>query len=209
MGVAATEPVELARRFVLLADPDLQARTALVPKLRAAGFEVAETGSGEEALELAREAPPSIALLEVALEDVSGYEVCRAIREEHGESVPIIFVSGTRTQPYDRVAGLLLGANDYVVKPYAADELLARIRGLIRLERPLSPSLRGRLTKRESEVLRLLADGRDPTEIAGSLYITRKTVGSHIENIRRKLGVRSRTQAVALAYRSNILDLPE
>jgi DNA-binding NarL/FixJ family response regulator len=178
----------------------------LVQILQGAGFQVMETSSGEEALKRAHEAPPSIALLEVALDDVSGYEVCRALREEHGESVPIVFVSGTRTQSYDRVAGLLLGANDYIVKPYAVDELLARVRKLIRFEQPLPTSVQARLTKREAEVLRLLADGRDPEEIAARLFITRKTVASHIENVRRKLGVRSRTQAVALAYRTNIID---
>jgi DNA-binding NarL/FixJ family response regulator len=191
--------------LVLVADADPTSRTELVGVLERAGYEVAQASSGDEALEKSRNATLCIALLEVPLEGLSGYEVCRALREEHGETIPIVFVSGSRTETYDRVAGLLLGANDYIVKPYACDELLTRVRKLIQLSRPLASSFRGRLTKREMEVLQLLAHGHEPKQIAERLVISPKTVASHVENILRKLGVKSRTQAVALAYRESIL----
>jgi DNA-binding NarL/FixJ family response regulator len=112
-----------------------------------------------------------------------------------------MFVSGVRTESYDRVAGLLVGASDYLVKPYAPDELLTRVRNLLRLSRPLPSAIFEKLTRREREVLQLLADGLRQEEIAQRLFITRKTVGAHVVNVLRKLGVKSQAQAVAMAYR--------
>jgi DNA-binding response OmpR family regulator len=75
----------------------------------------------------AEEVRPALVVLEVRLGDVSGYEICRRLREDHGESLPILFVSGDRTDASDRVEGLLVGADDYLAKPIAADELVARV----------------------------------------------------------------------------------
>jgi DNA-binding NarL/FixJ family response regulator len=121
--------------------------------------------------------------------------------------MPIVFVSGARTESYDRVAGLLLGADDYIVKPYAPDELLARVRHLVRRSQAITSPVTGNLTKREREVLRLLADGLRQDEIAERLFISRKTVSTHVANILRKLGVRTQTQAVALAFRDEMTDI--
>jgi DNA-binding NarL/FixJ family response regulator len=187
---------------VLIADEDEVSRARLAQLLQGNGFNVVQVASGEEALHAVREARPSIALLEVPLGQLSGYEVCRTLRSELGDALPIVFVSGSRTESYDRVAGLLLGADDYIVKPYAPDELLTRVRNLVRRARPLAPAVVTGLTRREREVLRLLVEGLRSEEIAGRLFISRKTVGTHIEHILRKLGVRSQAQAVALAYRS-------
>jgi DNA-binding NarL/FixJ family response regulator len=187
---------------VLIADEDEASRAGLARLLQGNGFNVVQVASGEEALQAVRETRPSIALLEVPLGQLSGYEVCRTLRSELGDALPIVFVSGSRTESYDRVAGLLLGADDYIVKPYAPDELLTRVRNLVRRARPLAPAVVTGLTRREREVLRLLVEGLRSEEIAGRLFISRKTVGTHIEHILRKLGVRSQAQAVALAYRS-------
>jgi DNA-binding NarL/FixJ family response regulator len=144
-------------------------------------------------------------LLEIPLGDISGYEVCRALREELGDGLPIVFVSGSRTESYDRVVGLIIGADDYIVKPFAADELLARVRRLVHRSRPAMARTASRLTPRELEVLELLADGRSPQEISAGLFISTKTVSTHIEHIFTKLGVSSRVQAVALAYRDGLV----
>lgn len=192
---------------VLIVDRDEEDRRELASLLGDAGYPVVEASSGEEAIRIVREHDLSLALLEVALEDVSGYEVCRTIREEMGQDLRVMFVSRDRAETHDRVAGLLIGADDYVAKPYAADELLARVRALLRHnQRPAVPE--GGLTAREQEVLTLLAEGFAPDEIADRLYISTRTVGTHVEHVFRKLGVRTRAQAVAVAFREGLVELP-
>ena len=78
------------------------------------------------------------------------------------------------------------------------------MRGLLRRRAPLAAGITSRLTKREGEVLGLLAEGLAVTDIAGTLYLSPKTVATHIEHILPKLGVRNRAQAVAVAYRGEV-----
>jgi DNA-binding response OmpR family regulator len=167
-------------------------------------LEVTAVASGEEAIAAARAQRPDLAILDVNLPGLSGYEVCRALREAYGLALPIMFVSGARTEPYDRVAGLLLGADDYLVKPFAPDELLVRVRALLRRAAGERPRTAG-LTTREQQVLQLLADGLSQRDIADALVISPRTAGKHIEHILEKLEVRSRAQAVAVAYRDDLV----
>lgn len=190
---------------ILIADHDEEMRSLVATVLAQAGYETLEAATGDEAIDAARRALPRLVVLEVALPGLSGYEVCHQLRNDFGESLPIVFISGDRTEPFDRVAGFLIGADDYLIKPFAPDELLARVRRLARRTVPVPPSVASKLTNREMEVLRLLAEGLEQDDIARQLFITRKTVGTHIENIMRKLGVRSRSQAVALAYREDLI----
>jgi DNA-binding NarL/FixJ family response regulator len=190
---------------VLIADPDVEARESLARVLRAGGFRVVEAADGTEALAKARECWPVAAILEIPLGTISGYEVCRTLKAELGEELAIIFLSGTRTESFDRVAGLLIGADDYVIKPSAAGEVLARLRIVTRRKRPAPPTNKGRLTRREHEVLTLLSEGLRWSEIAERLVISPKTVATHAENIRRKLGVTNRAEAIAVAYRDQLL----
>ena len=192
-------------RPILIVDADARARAELARLLEDEGYDVVQAGSGEAGLKLARDNPPALVVLEVPLGDRSGYEVCRVLREELGEELPVLFLSGARTESYDRVAGLLVGADDYVVKPFAVDELLARVRRLVRHAAPATETSASLLTPREREVLRLLAAGRAADEIAKELFISKKTVGTHLEHIFTKLGVRSRAQAIAVAYRDELL----
>jgi DNA-binding NarL/FixJ family response regulator len=191
---------------VLVVDHDDGARQATAALFAQAGFAVTAVASGEEALDVARHDTPSVVILEIPVGSLSGYEVCRALREASGRELPIVFVTGTRTEPYDAVAGILVGADDYVVKPYAPDELLARVRRLVERARPIVPSVAERLTNRELEILQLLAEGLAQAQIAEQLVISPKTVGSHIEHILAKLGVRSRAQAIAVAYREELVE---
>jgi len=101
------------------------------------------------------------------------------------------------------VAGILLGADDYLGKPLAHDEFLARVRRL--LLRRAQPAPAPKLTPREHDVLDLLAQGLKQKEIADRLVISGKTVGTHTEHIFAKLGARSRVQAVEAAHRRELL----
>jgi DNA-binding NarL/FixJ family response regulator len=192
--------------LVLIVDPDQSVRDLAAETLGRAGYSILQVESGEEALAIANRERPRVVVLEVCLPGISGYEVCRELKEELGESVSIVFLSGTRRESYDRIGGLLLGADDYLVKPFAAGELLARARGLIRRYNRPTAGAATTLTEREHDVLQLLAEGYDQREIAGRLSISAKTVGTHLEHIFAKLGVRSRAHAVALAYRDDLID---
>lgn len=189
---------------VLIADDDESSRASLARVLRSAGYRVLQADTGDGALALARSTTPAAVILEIPLPGLSGYEICHVLRSELGSDVPVIFLSGARTEPYDRVAGLLLGADDFVVKPYAAGEVLARLANLVRRCRR-APGISRRLTKRELEVLDLMGEGLRHDDIARRLFISPKTVASHVEHILRKLGVRSSTEAIAVAYREEIL----
>jgi len=188
---------------ILVADEDADVRSAFVAVLQRAGYPTKEATSGEEALEVALEETPALVVLDVCLPGISGYQVCHDLRQLFGAAVPIIFVSATRTESYDRVAGLLVGADDYLTKPVSADELQIRVDRLIRHSAPVIPSVSARLTAREQEVLQMLAEGFGGREIAERLYIVEKTVNTHIDHIFSKLGVHSRAQAVAFVYRQN------
>jgi DNA-binding NarL/FixJ family response regulator len=192
------------RETIVVADADSGFREQVSGLLGDAGYEVTEATTGPEALKAARRLRPRLVVLDVQLPEICGYEVCRKLRDEFGPGLPVIFVSAERTEPSDRVAGLLLGADDYLAKPVALDELLARVRALLRRSSPMIASASA-LTTRELEILRLLADGLTTGDIARHLFISRKTVGTHIEHILLKLGVHSRTEAVALAYRDGLV----
>lgn len=195
---------------ILIVDDDAHYRELVSTILRRVGYRTREASSGEEALTAVRSERPSCVLLDVRLPGVTGYAVCRELREEYGDALPIIFVTGERTEPGDRVAGLLLGADDYILKPFDPDELLARVRRLL-VHAELAARGNGerhqdafRLTNREREILRLLADGAGEKAIAAELVISPKTVATHIQRILAKLGVHSRAEAVAVAHREGL-----
>jgi DNA-binding NarL/FixJ family response regulator len=190
---------------VVIADDDAEARAHLATALRGAGFATAEVATGHEVLDQAREERPAAVVLEVSLPGLSGYSVCRRLREELGDDLPIVFVSGHRTEPHDRVAGFLVGADEYLAKPVTAEELIIRISRLVRRSDG-RPRAGPPLSPRELEILGFLARGLGQKEIARELYVSPKTVGTHVEHIYRKLGVRSRAQAVAAALRDGLVE---
>src|SRR5207247_3464299 len=114
-------------RVLVADDDDAFCRTVAVLVERA-GLTVQVASTGEEALALARAGRPAVVILDVGLRDRSGYETCRDLRELYGETLPSLLVSAERTDPNDRIAGLLLGAGDYLTTPLDRGELLARIR---------------------------------------------------------------------------------
>ena len=197
---------------VLVVDGDHAYAEFIVAALNRAGFVGHHLASGENALEAVRELSPAAVVLDVILRGTTGYEICTELRQRYGDDLPIVFVSGEGREAADRVVGLLVGADDYLVKPVDSEELIAHLRRLIAKSSrsqphvvPASPAF-SRLTTREDEVLRLLAGGLDQEEIAQQLAISPATVGTHIQRILTKLDVHSRTQAVALAYREKLVD---
>jgi DNA-binding NarL/FixJ family response regulator len=200
--------------LVLVADSDRFCRKLITNLLRRVGFETAEVETGPEALEQVARLQPRLILLEVNIAAVNGYSVCRELRDEYANDIAVIFISGERTTPADRVAGLLVGADDYITKPFDDDELLARVRAALRrvspngsASKPAASAVGYLLTAREREVLGLVARGLTQSDIATNLFISPKTVGGHIQRVITKLGVHSRAQAVALAHRQGLADV--
>jgi DNA-binding NarL/FixJ family response regulator len=195
---------------MLVADTDRRARPALQGVAAALGCGLATADSGAEALAVARGQPLALVLLAADLPEPSAYEVLRQLRDEFGPELPIAFLSAAPHQERDEVAALLLGADEYLVKPPVADRWTARLHRLLRRTEATRPAANdngtaARLTNREREVLGLLVAGRRPAEIAAALCITRKTTASHVEHILAKLGAHTQAQAVAFALREDVL----
>src|SRR5919198_6152462 len=180
--------MQIHRSPILIVDDDGPFRELVSLLLERAGYAAAEAANGEEAFAAVSDERPAAVLLDVQLDGISGYAICRELRQRFGEQLPIIFVSGARVEPSDRVAGLLIGADDYMTKPLDADELLARVgRALTRVDAAERSSngagAASRLTPRERDVLRLLAEGLGTDAIAKNLYISPKTVGTHVQRM--------------------------
>jgi DNA-binding NarL/FixJ family response regulator len=195
------------RGVILVVDDDAGFRALASDVLRRGGYETREAASGEEALAAVQEERPSLVLLDIKLGGMSGYDVCRELRADYGDELPIVFISGERTEPYDQVAGLRLGADDYLIKPFDPGCLVARLERLIesRSNAAHMPAVRFNLTRRELEVLKLLVEGLRPKQIARELNITNKTVATHVQNILGKLDVHSQGQAIAVALQSGLI----
>jgi DNA-binding response OmpR family regulator len=170
---------------ILVVDDDPLFRELVATILARAGYEPVEAATGEEALETAERQAPKAVILDVQLPGISGYEVCHRL-DARGDRPPVLFVSGARIESFDRVAGLLVGGDDYLVKPFAPDELLARLHALTRRGRKTIPA---ELTSNEREVVRLLRQGVGAGDIADHLGETETAARDRVEDVLRKLGV--------------------
>lgn len=199
------------RGSVLIVDDDPALRELVSALCRGAGHVCYEAAGAEEALSMATMGErPDVVLLDVRLGDGSGYQICRDLRGLFQDTVSIIFMSGERTDSSDKIAGLLLGADDYITKPFEPDELLARVSRAVTRSSSAEPSAAGgaRLTPREREVLSLLAGGEGTKAISARLHISPKTVSTHVQRMLVKLDLHSRAEAVAFAYREGLVEKP-
>jgi DNA-binding response OmpR family regulator len=130
------------QELVLVVEDDLSLRLAMTKTLRSEGFRVQVAGTGRDGLDAAFAERPDLVLLDVMLPGMNGFEVCQRIRE-HDPEVPILMVTA-KGEEGDKVRGLKLGADDYIVKPFGVAELCARIDAALR---------RRRLAEVESEVI--------------------------------------------------------
>lgn len=119
---------------ILIVDDESRVTGALRRTLAYEGYQVSTAADGESALELARTRPPDLVILDLMLPGIDGLEVCRRLRAA-GDEVAILMLTA-RDAVADRVKGLEIGADDYLVKPFALEELLARIKALLRRRQP-------------------------------------------------------------------------
>lgn len=128
---------------LLLVDDEENLRSMLEAALRHNGFEVSSVANGRDALAAAEESNPDLIVLDVMLPDLDGFEVCRRLRAD-GHRTPVLFLTA-KDATEDRVRGLTLGGDDYLVKPFSLDELVARANAVLR---------RAGLARQDSTVLR-------------------------------------------------------
>jgi two-component system, OmpR family, response regulator len=162
---------------ILIVDDDPAIRDVVRFALGRAGFEVVEATDGKAALERFAASAPDLVVLDVILPGLDGIEVCRALRR--GSSVPILFLS-SKDEEVDRIVGLEIGGDDYLVKPFSPRELVTRVKVLLRRSAPppatgaaAGPALRhGRLTL-DLDLVRARWDGRDIALTATEFAILR------------------------------------
>jgi two-component system, OmpR family, response regulator len=134
MPTRTAAPAEPEARLLVVEDePNI--RELLATSLRFAGFEVEVAGTGAEAITAAERNHPDLCVLDVMLPDMDGFSVTRRLRES-GRPLPIVFVTA-RDSVDDKVKGLTVGGDDYVTKPFSLEEVVARIRAVLRRTRPV------------------------------------------------------------------------
>ena len=136
---------------ILIAEDDIYTRNGLVEIFAQQGHETFAAGSGDEALSLFADTPIDFVCLDIMMPGKDGYEVCREIRKRN-ESVPILFLSA-KAEEIDRVVGLELGADDYIVKPFGVQELIARVKAIRRRYERESNRERARFAMGDLEIV--------------------------------------------------------
>jgi two-component system, OmpR family, response regulator RegX3 len=160
------------RRTILMVEDEESITVPLAEALAREGFDTEVAGTAAEALELAGSVAPDLVLLDVMLPDGSGYDVCRELRRD--SRVPIIMLTA-RGEETDKVVGLELGADDYIVKPFSAREVAARIRAVLRRTGEATPSKEtAAAAALEVGDLRLDPSRRSATLDGDELDLTRK-----------------------------------
>jgi len=121
---------------VLIVEDEPDIRELVVHHLKREGYQVSAASSGEEGLRQVQAAPPDLVILDLMMPAMDGLEVCRRLRQDPATaSLPIVMLTA-KGDEVDRVLGLEIGADDYIVKPFSPKELLARVRAVLRRSRP-------------------------------------------------------------------------
>ena len=175
---------------------------------------VATAGSGEEALECFQQHHPDVTLMDLQLPTMSGLDAIRAIRREDPEARIVVLTMYEGDE--DIYRAIEAGAITYLLKDTLADDLIRIVRGVHAGARPMPADVaqrlawrdeQGTLTRREVQVVELIATGMRNKEIAGVLNISEETVQAHVKNILAKLRVPDRTAAVTVALRRGIIHI--
>jgi DNA-binding NarL/FixJ family response regulator len=195
---------------LMLADDHRMLREGLGRSMREQGFDiVGEAGDGAEAVQMAMRLRPDVILMDVTMPEMDGVEACRAIRKDLAGTQVVMLTMHADQEVL--ASAIRAGASGYLVKDCSTEEIAAAVRMAASGETALSPQLAASMlnevrkwdkaaaeeerivTKREEEVLQLIADGCSTPEVAAKLYISQKTVKNHLASIYQKLDARDRT----------------
>jgi DNA-binding NarL/FixJ family response regulator len=198
-------------RLILEAEPDLRV--------------VAEAADGQQAIDAVGRHRPAVVLMDIQMPGLDGLEATRRILTQEHNTTRVLILTTFERDDYVFQA-LQLGASGFLLKTAPPEDLITAVRVVASGEALLSPSVTrrviqefaasrrhvprspdlDRLTQRELEVLRLLAEGLSNAEIAARLYLSEATVKTHTSNVLAKLGLRDRVQAVIFAYRQGLIE---
>lgn len=209
---------------LMLADDHRMLREGLSRSMSEHGFDVVgEARDGVEAVNMAYSLTPDVVLMDVSMPEMDGVEACRQVRAAAPNTKVVML---TMHADQDVLANAIrAGACGYLVKDCSTEEISDAVRMAYNGDTALSPQLAASMlnevrkldmapsredrivTKREEEVLQLIADGCSTSEVAEQMYISQKTVKNHLASIYQKLDARDRTQAVLQAVRMGIVSL--
>ncbi len=180
----------------------------------AADFEIEESASRVEAIELIRDVGNiDVAVVNLRCDSGNGAPSgCEAIRELRRAAPSLgIVAHGERAERHIATAALQAGATAYIARTARAEEMMRAVRAALEQEQFVDPAVppkgsRGKLTRRQREILQLLADGESATAAARELDLSEETVKTHTKNAVARLGARNRAHAVAIALRESLID---
>jgi len=211
---------------ILVVDDDATLRMALTRYLEKRGYLVQDVASGAEALVAFEQDPPDLVVSDVMMPGMDGFEFCRRLRSlRSGQLVPFIFLS-SRVEVEDRIQGHSIGADDYLIKPFEPRELLAKMEAQLERSRRIhteivrlmqkatvaSSSVGAEemqtsanphplpLTPAEEKVFWEVIQGYTNKQIGDRLFVSPRTVQTHLSNILSKLQLENRSQLVRFAF---------
>lgn len=194
-------------------DDDAKMRRQIAALLAAEGYQTVEAHNGREGVALAQKEKPGLVVCDITMPEMNGHRVLQAIREQSATAhLPFIFLTGWGERE-DQRAGMNLGADDYLVKPFEPKDLISAVAARLRRRKetgtaraasvadatPAALAAALGLTPREAEILSWVVQGKTNPEIGTILGIQLTTVKKHLESTFVKLGVENRTAAVTLA----------
>lgn len=204
---------------LLLIDDDPNLILLVQDYLEFRGYQVVTAENGRQALEVLENFYPDLIICDVMMPEMDGYELVERIRQDpRTDWIPILFLSA-KGQTQDKIKGLNTGADIYLVKPFEPEELVAQVESSLKQANRLIGHSSGRngednsriqvpqdvgLTRTETKVVRLVAQGHSNREIAEQLNVSQRTIESHVSNMLNKTRLHNRTELARWAMESNL-----
>ncbi|MGK7920655.1 MAG: response regulator transcription factor [Trichodesmium sp.] len=206
------------KKKILIVDDEDSLRTLLKRHLEFQGYEVKDANSGLDALSILEQEEPDLIVSDIMMPEMDGLEFCQRLRATNlGQLVPFIFLS-SKGELEDRIVGLSMGADDYINKPFEMRELVAKIEAQLERSRRIYLQIKRLneefvattksegspeplpLTPAEERVFWEVAQGLTNKQISDRLFISPRTVQTHLSKIMRKLNLENRSQLVRYAF---------
>ena len=206
------------RKRLLLIDDDPNLILLVKDYLEFRGYEVVTADNGKEALKLLSQDPPDMIICDIMMPEMDGYGLIENVRKDHRTGwIPVLFLSA-KGQSQDRIKGLNLGADVYMVKPFEPEELVAQVESSLKQTSRLISHKDGigednspikvppsvELTPTELKVVQLVARGLANREIAIQMNVSQRTIESHVSNMLGKTGLSNRTELARWAIETRM-----